>query len=88
MDATVKRKARSPKVARGKRCGRSSRRTNPTARIWNCASGCGCFLRHPDREGAERKLRKEFNTTLARFDLLAQLTRKPEGATMSEVSEL
>jgi DNA-binding MarR family transcriptional regulator len=34
------------------------------------------------------RLRKEFNTTLARFDLLAQLARTPAGATMSEVSQL
>jgi len=39
-------------------------------------------------ENARARLRKEFNTTLARFDLLAQLARKPAGATMSEVSEL
>jgi DNA-binding MarR family transcriptional regulator len=32
------------------------------------------------------KLRKEFGTSLARFDVLAQLDRFPDGLTMSEVS--
>ncbi len=32
------------------------------------------------------KLRREFSTTLARFDVLAQLDRFPNGLTMSEVS--
>ena len=31
-------------------------------------------------------LREEFNTTLPRFDFLAQLDRNPEGLTMSELS--
>ena len=33
-----------------------------------------------------RRLRDEFNTTLARFDLLAQLERAPEGLTMGQLS--
>jgi DNA-binding MarR family transcriptional regulator len=32
------------------------------------------------------KLRREFGTSLARFDVLAQLDRFPDGLTMSEVS--
>jgi len=31
-------------------------------------------------------LREEFNTTLPRFDFLAQLERNPDGLTMSELS--
>lgn len=33
-----------------------------------------------------RRLRDEFSTTLARFDLLAQLDRVPEGLTMGQLS--
>jgi DNA-binding MarR family transcriptional regulator len=33
-----------------------------------------------------QRLRKEFNTSMARFDVLAQLERFPDGLTMSELS--
>jgi DNA-binding MarR family transcriptional regulator len=33
-----------------------------------------------------RRLRRDFDTTLPRFDLLAQLERAPEGLTLGEVS--
>jgi DNA-binding MarR family transcriptional regulator len=33
------------------------------------------------------RLRREFNTTLPRFDLLAQLERNPEGLKMGELSQ-
>ncbi|SAK93376.1 MarR family transcriptional regulator [Caballeronia arationis] len=33
-----------------------------------------------------KRLRNEFNTTLPRFDLMAQLERQPEGLKMSELS--
>jgi DNA-binding MarR family transcriptional regulator len=33
-----------------------------------------------------RRLREQFGTTLPRFDLLAQLDRKPEGLTLGEIS--
>ncbi len=33
------------------------------------------------------KLRNDFNTTLPRFDLLAQLERNPQGLTMGELSK-
>ena len=33
-----------------------------------------------------RRLRDEFETTLPRFDLMAQLERHPEGLKMSEIS--
>jgi DNA-binding MarR family transcriptional regulator len=35
---------------------------------------------------ARSRLRREFATTLARFDFLAQLERRPEGLTMSDLS--
>lgn len=34
----------------------------------------------------KRRMRQEFGTSLARFDVLAQLDRFPDGLTMSEVS--
>jgi DNA-binding MarR family transcriptional regulator len=34
----------------------------------------------------QRRLRKEFETSLARFDVLAQLERFPDGLTMSDLS--
>lgn len=34
-----------------------------------------------------RRLRVEFNTTLPRFDLMAQLERSPDGLKMSDLSE-
>jgi len=33
-----------------------------------------------------RRLREQFSTTLPRFDLLAQLDRKPDGLTLGEIS--
>jgi DNA-binding MarR family transcriptional regulator len=33
------------------------------------------------------RLRREFNTTLARFDLMAQLERNPDGLKMNELSK-
>ncbi len=89
MDATVKRKARSPKGARGQALrpaepAHESDGAHLELRIWLRLLSCATRI----EKALNAKLRKEFNTTLARFDLLAQLTRKPEGATMSEVSEL
>jgi DNA-binding MarR family transcriptional regulator len=89
MDATVKRKARSAKGAREP----ALRPVEPAPesdgahlelRIWLRLLSCATRI----EKALNARLRKEFNTTLARFDLLAQLARKPAGATMSEVSEL
>src|SRR5258707_165320 len=89
MDATVKRKARTPKVARAQPLrpvepAHESDGAHLELRIWLRLLSCATRI----EKALNARLRKEFNTTLARFDLLAQLTRKPEGATMSEVSEL
>ncbi|QHO74102.1 MarR family transcriptional regulator [Bradyrhizobium sp. CCBAU 051011] len=89
MDATVKRKARSPKGTRGQALrpvepAHESDGAHLELRIWLRLLSCATRI----EKALNARLRKEFNTTLARFDLLAQLTRKPEGATMSEVSEL
>ena len=58
--------------------------THMELRIW--LRLLGCATRIEKMVGA--RLRKEFNTTLPRFDLLAQLDRMPGGVTMSEVSKL
>jgi DNA-binding MarR family transcriptional regulator len=89
MDATVKRKARS---ARGARLQPSppidpaheSDGAHLELRIWLRLLACTTRI----EKALNARLRKEFNTTLARFDLLAQLVRTPAGATMSEVSQL
>jgi DNA-binding MarR family transcriptional regulator len=89
MDATVKRKARSPKGARGQALqpaepAHESDGAHLELRIWLRLLSCATRI----EKALNARLRREFNTTLARFDLLAQLARKPAGATMSEVSEL
>ncbi|MEH2537701.1 MULTISPECIES: MarR family winged helix-turn-helix transcriptional regulator [unclassified Bradyrhizobium] len=89
MDATVKRKARSAKGARMQplRPGEPAHESDGAhleLRIWLRLLACSTRI----EKALNARLRKEFNTTLARFDLLAQLARKPAGATMSEVSEL
>ena len=89
MDATVKRKARSPKSARPPPPGpiepaHESDGAHLELRIWLRLLSCATRI----EKSLNARLRKEFGTTLARFDLLAQLARKPEGASMSEVSDL
>jgi DNA-binding MarR family transcriptional regulator len=89
MDATVKRKARSAKGAREPEPrpvepAHDSDGAHLELRIWLRLLSCATRI----EKALNARLRKEFNTTLARFDLLAQLARKPDGATMSEVSEL
>ena len=89
MDATVKRKARSPKGSRGQALqpaepAHESDGAHLELRIWLRLLSCATRI----EKALNARLRREFNTTLARFDLLAQLARKPAGATMSEVSEL
>lgn len=89
MDATVKRKARSAKSARPPPLqpiepAQESDDAHLELRIWLRLLSCATRI----EKALNARLRKEFNTTLARFDLLAQLARKPEGASMSEVSDL
>ena len=48
-------------------------------RLFTCSSLIERYLR--------RELREEFNFTLSRFDLLAQLERAPGGLTMGELTE-
>lgn len=51
-------------------------------RVWLRLLTCATLV---ERE-VRRKLRAEFDTTLPRFDLLAQLDRAPEGLTMGALS--
>ncbi|QOZ27971.1 MarR family winged helix-turn-helix transcriptional regulator [Bradyrhizobium sp. CCBAU 51753] len=89
MDATVKRKARSaksprPAPPRPVEPAPESDGAHLELRIWLRLLACATRI----EKALNARLRKEFNTTLARFDLLAQLARRPEGASMSEVSDL
>ena len=43
-------------------------------------------LHAADREAGARRLREQFDTTLPRFDLMAQLERAPDGLKMNELS--
>ncbi len=60
-----------------------SRQKNVEARVWLRMLACGNLIESVLRE----RLRSEFDTTLARFDVLAQLARPPEQPTMSELSQ-
>ena len=56
----------------------AQRRTLVRKRLLGCSALIDSFL--------NQKLRKEFNFTLARFDLLDEVARHPDGLKMSEVS--
>ncbi|MFO1157881.1 MAG: MarR family transcriptional regulator [Reyranellaceae bacterium] len=51
-------------------------------RVWLRLLGCSGKM----ESILSQRLRKEFKTSLARFDVLAQLERFPDGLTMSELS--
>jgi DNA-binding MarR family transcriptional regulator len=53
-------------------------------RIWLRLLTCTQLIEQQVRS----RLREQFNTTLPRFDLLAQLERHPEGLKMNELSRL
>src|SRR5207248_9364253 len=52
-------------------------------RLWLRLFTCSTLVERAIRV----RLRREFNTTLPRFDLLAQLERSPEGLKMGELSK-
>ena len=59
------------------------RSTHPQAlRLWLRMLTCSQLIEKQVRAG----LRDEFNTTLPRFDLMAQLEREPQGMKMNELS--
>src|SRR5437660_12520408 len=51
-------------------------------RVWLRLLGCSVKM----ESILSQRLRKEFKTSLARFDVLAQLERFPDGLTMSDLS--
>lgn len=52
-------------------------------RLWLRMLSCTTLI----EEKIRHQLREEFNTTLPRFDLLAQLEKNPQGLTMGELSK-
>lgn len=62
--------------------GGESGQQNLEARVWLRMLACASLVENELRE----RLRTEFDTTLARFDVLAQLARPPE-PTMGELSQ-
>ncbi len=60
-----------------------ARQTNLEARVWLRMLACANLIENELRE----LLRTGFDSTLARFDVLAQLARPPEEPTMGELSE-
>lgn len=60
-----------------------NRQENLEARVWLRMLTCANLIESELRE----RLRTDFDTTLARFDVLAQLARPPEEPTMSELSQ-
>lgn len=52
-------------------------------RLWLRLLACSASIERQVRRG----LRRDFDTTLPRFDLMAQLYRAPEGLSMGELSE-
>ena len=52
-------------------------------RLWLRMLSCTTLIEDKIRQ----KLKDEFNTTLPRFDLLAQLEKNPQGLTMGELSK-
>src|SRR6202158_3076149 len=54
-----------------------------TLRLWLRLFTCSQLIERAIRV----RLRREFNTTLPRFDLMAQLERNPDGLKMGELSK-
>jgi DNA-binding MarR family transcriptional regulator len=54
-----------------------------TLRLWLRLLSCATLIENQ----VSSRLRSEFETTLPRFDLMAQLVRSPDGMSMSELSQ-
>lgn len=54
-----------------------------TLRVWLRLLSCTTLIENQ----VSSRLRSEFETTLPRFDLMAQLARSPDGVTMGELSQ-
>lgn len=62
---------------------RARRDDHQALRLWLRILSCSNLIEQHVRQG----LRKEFDTTLPRFDFMAQLDRNPVGLKMGEISE-
>jgi len=70
-------------AAEAERGGTPAREARLELRLWLRLLTCAGLIERRVRQ----RLRTEFDTTLPRFDLLAQLDRTPEGLSMGEISE-
>ena len=62
---------------------RARRDDHQALRLWLRILSCSNLIEQQVRRG----LRREFQTTLPRFDFMAQLERNPDGLKMGEISE-
>ncbi len=69
-------------IARADAESRATERDHLSLRLWLRLLTCTNLIERRARAG----LRRSFDTTLPRFDLMAQLKRAPQGITMSEIS--
>src|SRR5436190_13114836 len=86
-EARMKLPAKLTKGANGSTPDRESsatERDHTSLRLWLRLLTCTTLIENYVRG----KLREEFETTLPRFDLMAQLARHPQGLKMRELSEL
>ncbi|HYK54532.1 MAG TPA: MarR family transcriptional regulator [Candidatus Eremiobacteraceae bacterium] len=63
---------------------RARRDDHQALRLWLRILSCSNVIEQQVRRG----LRREFHTTLPRFDFMAQLDRNPSGLKMGEISEM
>ena len=63
---------------------RARRDDHQALRLWLRILSCSNVIEQQVRRG----LRREFHTTLPRFDFMAQLDRNPAGLKMGEISEM
>lgn len=63
---------------------RARRDDHQALRLWLRILSCSNLIEQQVRRG----LRREFHTTLPRFDFMAQLDRNPAGLKMGEISEM
>ena len=81
--ATARRPAtRAPGTSRPDLESRLTDEHHDALRLWLRLLTCTTMIERAIR----RRLRERFGTTLARFDLMAQLARSPQGLRMSELS--
>jgi DNA-binding MarR family transcriptional regulator len=62
---------------------RATKQDHQALRLWLRLLSCTMWMENQVR----LRLRRDFKTTLPRFDLMAQLERNPDGLRMSEISQ-